>query len=198
MDIGDWERAQRNYIDVISREQRTCESDFIMKGITQWFQGDVASAIESWRQSMDAPYADKAGSINGPLALWYASRQLADEKLRDFSERELKRYWRVRDYRSVTGWIDSLAIAGFVLRQVPAEVFLSDWKADICAMESRRLTRVHFWVGMVTFNQSAAAAHFREAFSRDRIGILEYEYFLAKGEYSRLTGENPWRDHAAT
>lgn len=194
MDIGDWVQAKSICEKVINESEYCHESDFIRIGMIDWFTGKVSSAIDCWEKSIDAEYTDRAGAINGPLILWYAGKELCDDNLVKESLNKLKRFWKVKDYRIINDWVGSIAIAGFLLGKVPDNIFLNKWSCDIDALESRRLCRAHFWVGMMLLDKSKdeASKYFRLSFSRNKIGILEYEYFLAKWEYSRLKGEKLW------
>jgi len=148
---------------------------------------------------MDTPYAACPGAPDSPLLLWYAGQQIADKKLVKESLKKLKRYWKVRDYRVFNEWMGTVAIAGFLMDKVPANVFLHEWKDEIDALEYRRMCRANFWIGMKCLeegDETTAAAYFKSAFSCSKIAILEYEYFLSKWEYSRLSGQNLWNNKA--
>ena len=105
-----------------------------------------------------------------------------------------KKFWKITDCRKVVQWPGTQAIAGFLLAEVSIDEFLDKWKCDIDPLECRRLCRANFWVGMTFLGSSEERAieHFKKAFTGGSIAILEYEYFLAKWEYSRITGENIW------
>jgi len=197
LDVGDWQRAKSNCFKIINEQEYTCETDFIKMGMIEWFLGNTSSAIDFWKQSMNTQYAACPGAVDGPLILWYAGQQLGDEKLVKESLKKLKRYWKVPDYRVWRGWQGTVAIAGFLLNWVPVNVFLYEWKNEIDALEHRRMCRANFWVGMKCLkegDETTVVAYFKSAFSCPKIAMLEYEYFLAKWEYSRLTGENLWPD----
>ncbi len=193
LDIGDWWHAKKMYEKIINKSEDTCEGFFITIGIAEWFLGNTSSAIDFWKQSMNAQYAACPGAVDGPLILWYAGKRLGDDKLVKGSLKKLKRYWKVQDYRVFSGWMGTVAIAGFLLDKVPVNVFLNEWKSNAGSPEYRRLCRANFWVGMKCLeegDETTAAAYFKSAFSTKKIAILEYEYFLAKWEYSRLTKQN--------
>jgi tetratricopeptide (TPR) repeat protein len=194
LDVGDWHRAKDTYGKIINESDYTIDAHFIMRGMADWFLGNTSSAIESWKQAVDAGYTDAAGPIDGPLILWYAGRRLGDEKLVKGSLKKLRRFWKVKDYRVIDEWPDSPAIAGFLLEKVPKNVFLNEWKWPAGSAEYRRLCRAQFWVGMKGLDRSEdeAIKHFKTAFSTNKIAIGEYEYFLAKWEYARLTNVNLW------
>jgi len=192
LDIGDWQRAYEIYQRHRGLIDFTGEGEFINLGLTQWFMGDHKGAIGYWQQSLETQYTnDPVGPINGLLILWYAGQRLADDRLTKELLKKLKRFWKVQDYRVFSEWPGTIAIAGFLLDSVPEDVFLNQWKWG--NLENRRLCRANFWVGMKYLDKSRdeAAKHFNAAFST-KIAILEYEYFLAKWEYSKLTGENLW------
>ena len=196
MDIGEWERAKSNCIKMINEEEDTGDGDFIQMGMIEWFLGNISSAIDFWKKSMDTEYAACPGAPDTPLLLWYAGQQLGDEKLIRKSLKKLKHYWKVPDYKVFNGWMGTVAIAGFLMGKVPADVFLHEWKdEEKGSIEDRRLCRANFWVGMKCLeegDETTAAAYFKSAFSGPKIAILEYEYFLAKWEFSRLTKQNLW------
>jgi len=190
LDIGDWEEAKRNCAKIINDQKFTCEADFINMGMIEWFLGDTSSAIDFWQQSMHTDYAACPGAPDGPLLLWYAGQRLGDEKLVTKSLKKLRRYWKVSDYRVFSGWMGTVAIAGFLMDKVPADVFLHEWKDEEKGpLEDRRMCRANFWAGMkclVEGKESTAALYFKSAFSRSKMAIGEYEYFLAKWEYSNI------------
>ncbi len=193
MDIGNWQHAKSNFEKIIEKSERTNDGDLIEIGMVNWFMGNELTAIDFWKQACDAEYTDAAGAIDGPLILWYAGQRLGDQKLVNKSLKRLKKFWKVKDYRLLAKeWPGTTAIAGFLLDKVPEYVFLNDWKWSPGSLEYRRLCRANFWVGMKIMNQSEEKAiqHFKTAFSENKIAILEYEYFLSKWEYSRLTKNN--------
>ncbi|MFA5554701.1 MAG: hypothetical protein WDA68_09140 [Phycisphaerae bacterium] len=200
MDIGEWQKAKSNCIKIIDKEEHSGDSDFIDLGLTKWFMGDYKNAIEFWKRSLETEYTvDPVGPINGLLVLWYAGQQISDEKLVDKSLKKLKQYWKVHDYRVFNEWPGTIAIAGFLLDKVPTNTFLHEWK-DMGggSLEHQRLCRVNFWVGMKCLeegNESTATAYFRSAFYNSKRAIQKYEYFLAKWEYSRLTGKILWPEY---
>lgn len=193
MDIGEWEQAKINCLKIIDEEEYLGDGDLIEVGMVEWFLGNTSSAIDFWKQSMNTPYAACPGAPDSPLLLWYAGQQIADKKLVKESLKKLKRYWKVRDYKVFSGWMGTVAIAGFLMDKVPTNVFLYEWKdEDKGSLEYRRLCRTNFWVGMkclIEGDETTAATYFKSAFSGPKIAILEYEYFLAKWEYSRLKEE---------
>jgi len=193
MDIGEWQKAKSNYAKIIDEDEYSHDSDYIMFGMTEWFLGNISSAIDFWRRSLNTQYAACPGAPDTPLLLWYAGQRLGDTKLIKESLKKLKRYWKVKDYRAFSGWMGTVAIAGFLMDKVPVNVFLYEWEdKEKGAIEDRRFCRANFWVGMKKLEGSAekAVEHFKTAFSKNKIAILEYEYFLAKWEYSRLTKQN--------
>ncbi len=195
LDNGSWQRVKDNCEVIIKKSKDSHELDFIISGMAEWFMGNQISGVNFWMQSMDTEYADLAGAINGPLNIWYAGCRLKDDKLIKLSLRKLKSFWKVTDCRKIVKWPGTQAIAGFLLDQIPQEDFLVKWKWDGSeVLEVRRLCRAHFWVGMKLLdqNQEQAIKHFKAAYSADKRAILEYEYFLAKWEYARLTGQNLW------
>jgi hypothetical protein len=195
MDIGEWQRTKTNCTKIIEEEKYSNDGDYITLGMADWFMGDKTSAIDSWKQAVNAQYVDAAGPIDGPLILWYAGQRLGDEKLVKESLKKLKRFWKVQDYRVFSEWPGTIAIAGFLLDEVPANVFLHEWKWG--NLEDRRICRANFWLGMKCLeegDETTAAAYFKSAFSGPKIAILEYEYFLAKREFSRLTKQNLWEN----
>lgn len=190
MDMGNWQYAKSNWEKIIEESEHIIDGDLIDIGMVNWFTGNELTAIDFWKRACDAEYTDAAGAIDGPLILWYAGQRLGDQKLVNKSLKKLKRFWRVKEYRLFAKeWPGTTAIAGFLLDKVPEDVFLNDWKWSPEPLEYRRLCRANFWVGMKELDKSEDKAnqHFKTAFSANKIGILEYEYFLAKWEYSRLT-----------
>jgi len=196
LDIGNWKRAKINCETIIKKSEHTCDADFIKMGMLEWFLHNTSSAIDFWKQALNAEYTDLVGPIDGPLVLWYAGLQLDDDKLIRSSLKKLKRFWKVTEYRKIVKWPGTQAIAGFLLGEVPAEDFLNKWKVSNDIYEHRRLCRANFWVGMTLLGSSEdkAIQHFKAAFSENKIAILQYEYFLAKWEYARLTKQNLWSD----
>ncbi len=193
LDVGDWKQAKSVCERVINESEYSCDSGFIRIGMGDWFMGNESSAIDYWQQAVDAEYVDAVGPIDGPLILRYAGQRLDDDKLVKNSLKKLKKFWKVKDYRAFDEWPGTIAIAGFLLDEVPANVFLHEWKWG--NLEDRRLCRANFWVGMKCLeegDEQTAIAYFKAAFSGPKIAILEYEYFLAKWEFSRLTKQNLW------
>jgi len=190
LDIGAWKSAKCNCERIIEESEHTHDKDLIEMGMVDWFTGNISSAIDSWRKAIRAEYTDAIGAIDGPLILWYGGARLGDDRLMRQSLKKLERFWKVKDYHVFSEWPGTSAIAAFLLDKVPEPVFLNKWKWE--NLENRRLCRAHFWVGMRRLDKSKdeAIRHFHAAFSRNKIAILEYEYFLAKWEYSRLTGED--------
>ena len=194
MDVGEWQKAKDNCLKIINEEEDSCDDDFIVMGMLEWFMGNTTTAVNLWRQAREAKYADSVGAIDGPIVLWYAGRRLNDEKLIRYSLKKLKKFWKITDYRKIVKWPGTQAIAGFILGEVPVDDFLVKWKWE--ALEHRRPCRANFWVGMTLLerDEEQAIKHFKAAFSADKHAILEYEYFLAKWEYARLTGQNVWNE----
>ena len=196
IDIGKWQKAKNNCMKMINERECSCEDDFIEMGMMEWFLGNTSSAIDYWRQSLNTQYAACPGAPDTPLVLWYAGQRLSDEKLVKQSLNKLKHYWKVPNYRALSDWRGTVSIAGLLMDKVPAAVFLHDWKdGEEGSLEDRRLCRAKFWAGMkclICDDEATAIAFFKSAFSGGKIAILEYEYFLAKWEYSRITGENVW------
>jgi tetratricopeptide (TPR) repeat protein len=195
LDIGDWPRAKSNYETIIKKSESSCDAHFIRIGMTDWFLGNITIAINYWKRACSAVYVDSVGAIDGPIVLWYAGQCLRDEKLAKESVKRMKKYWTVTDYTKIVKWPGTIAIAGFLLDQVPIDDFLVKWKWEGPEpLEIRRLCRAHFWVGMKLLgqNQEQAIKHFKAAYSADKRAILQYEYFLAKWEYARLTGQDLW------
>jgi hypothetical protein len=193
MDINEWRTARENFKIIIRKSEYSCDAYLIRMGMIDWFAGNIASAIDFWNQACNAEFTDSIGAIDGPLVLWYAGRYLKDKKLLGDSQKKLKKFWKVTDYRKIVKWPGTIAIAGFLLDQVPGDDFLVKWKWLAAeALEHRRLCRTHFWIGIKLLEQNAEQAirHFKAAYSANKIGILQYEYFLAKWEYARLTKQD--------
>ena len=189
LDVADWQQARDVYATLKGKKEHVSDFELIGLGMAEWFMGHEVEAIQWWREACEADYTDAAGAIDGPLVLWYAGQRLGDEKLVKESLNKLKKFWKVQDYRIFSKWPGTIAIAGFLLGKVPANMFLYEWKWP--NLEDRRLCRANFWVGMKHLedgDETAGAAYFKSAFSGAKIAILEYEYFLAKWEYS-LTRE---------
>lgn len=198
LDNGSWQRVKENCEIIIKESKESHELDFIILGMAEWFMGNQMSAVNFWMRSMDTEYTDLAGAINGPLIIWYAGYRLKEDKLIQISLRKLASFWKAKDCRKIMKWPGTRAIAGFLLDYIPKEEFLVKWKCDGPeVLEVRRLCRAHFWVGMKLLdqNQEQAIKHFKAAYSADKRAILEYEYFLAKWEYARLTDQNLWDDN---
>ncbi len=195
LDIGEWEEAKHNFIKIINEEEYSGEGDFINLGMIEWFLGNTSSAIHFWRRSINTEFAACPGAPDTPLVLWYAGQRLNDKKLIKESLKKIKRYWKVTDYGAFSGWMGTVAIAGLLMDKVPANVFLYQWKEQEGSLEHRRSCRANFWVGMKCLeegDETTGVSYFKAAFSGPKIIIGEYEYFLAKWEYSKLTGENLW------
>jgi len=198
MDVGRWEQVKQNCTRIIKEAKYSYEVDFIEAGIAEWFLGDKSSAIQYWKKSLRTQFAACPGAPDGTLILWYAGQLLDDNKLVTQSMKKIKQYWKVQDYSEFKGWMGPVAIAGFIMDKVPVDIFLNEWKLEeSTGLEARRFCRAHFWVGMKLLdqNQEQAIKHFKAAYSADKRAILEYEYFLAKWEYARLTGQNLWDDN---
>lgn len=200
LDIGSWRRAKDICEKIINNREYSGDGDFIMLGIAYWCMGNTSSAIDTWKQSINTQYALCPGAPDTPLLLWYAGQRLNDGKLIKQSLKKIKRYWKVPDYKVLSGWMGTVAIAGLLMDKVPANIFLHEWKdEEKGVIEDRRLCRAHFWIGMKCLeegDETTATSYFKSAFSGNKIAILQYEYFLAKWEYSRLTGKNIWGNSA--
>lgn len=196
MDIGEWQKAKANCKIIIERSEHTHEDDLISLGMIEWFLGNVPTAVEFWKKSINTQFAACPGAPDTPLILWYAGQRLGDEKLIKQSINKLKRYWKVTNYREISNWRGTVSIAGLLIEKVPARVFLHEWKDEKEGpFEDQRLCRAKFWAGMkclIDDDETTAIPFFKSAFSGGKIAILEYEYFLAKWEYSRLTGKDVW------
>jgi len=192
LDVGKWQFAKENCR--VLTEACSCDADFISSGMVDWFMGDQSSAMALWRIACDAEYTDIVGPIDGPLVLWYAGRRLDDKKLIEQSLTMLKRFWRNIDYREIDKWPGTQAIAGFLLGEVPVDTFLRHWTCNAVALEHRRSCRANFWMGMTMIETAPEKGieYFFTAYSKSNIAMLQYEYFLAKWEYSRLTNRDLW------
>ena len=149
LDIGEWQRVKNDCETIIKKSEYTHETDLIYVGMAEWFLGNTSSAIDFWRRSIKAEFAACPGAPDTPLLLWYAGQRTDDKKLLKESLKKLRRYWKVPDYRVFNGWMGTVAIAGFLLDEVPADVFLHEWKdEEKGSLEARRSCRANFWVGM--------------------------------------------------
>jgi hypothetical protein len=193
VDAGKWQCAYELSGKCYAETGSNCDFDLILMGLCQWFLSQENAAIELWRTAMDAEYTDICGAIDSPLILYYAGRRLGDQTIVDDSLKALKRFWRIRDHTKVKRWPGTPAIAGYLIGAVPGTIVLNEWKQEIQPLEYRRQCRVNFWMGVTLLGrpEEEAASFFKSAFTANKIGVLQYEYFLAKWEYSRLTGQ-PW------
>jgi tetratricopeptide (TPR) repeat protein len=165
------------------------EKTLILVGVNEWLLGDYSNALGAWKRSLSTHYTDEAGGVSGASALWYGALRSGDVTLAKTAERRLRKLWsRGKVLALDKTWPGSIAIAGYILGDVLGEALL-ECKCDHAILEIRRLCRVNFWVGVKSLDMNSAATWFHKALACDKRAILEYEYFLARWEYNRLTSE---------
>jgi hypothetical protein len=192
IDAGEWQLAYETCRKCHAETEGSSDYDIMHMGLCQWFLNNTVGAIELWKTAADATYTDVCGPVDSSLLLYYAGCRLRNRSMLQNSLRSMRRFWRIKDYTKVVKWPGTPAIVGYLMGVVPGPVILCQWSEDVPALEYRRQCRVNFWLGLNSLDEDIGSAihSFKAAFSRSKIGVLHYEYFLAKWEYARLTGEN--------
>lgn len=190
MDMERFDEARDVYCRILEMEERedsVGEGTLIYLGMTEWMKKNPTEAIGTWKKSFHTPYVEAGAGLAGHSMVWYGAIRTGDEKLKQREEKAIKRLWKVPDPDKLTYWPGPFAIAGYILGQVSAETFLNRWKESHPIIEARRLCRANFWAGVRESNVIESRRHFHHSFSRSKVGILEFEYFLAKWEWKRLS-----------
>jgi tetratricopeptide (TPR) repeat protein len=182
MNLGDYSGAINDY-SILERDYPTSDAYVIMMGVAQWLQGDKKNAIDSWRSGLGRGYTDEAGGVEIPALLWFASLGTKDSKLEGEALRLMKKLWRPRIKQVWPG-----PIVGYLLDQVSEDDFLFRQTFQQEILEIRRQCRAQFWVGTKSTqigSREKALDHFRTS-ANSPYGILEPEYYLAKGQLAEL------------
>jgi hypothetical protein len=176
LQLGQFKESERLSELIIQKEAHESASDFIFKGVAQWLQGRAADAIDSWKRSEKAKYADAAGGVKSYLLLHYAAVLTVDRSLRDSAARSLDRFSNVRAWPA--------PLAGFVLGRLSKEEVYGKMTAQP-VLRARQMCQAQFYFG-VAHLEVGEPERAREAFSlacsQNRSSLLEPEFFLASFE----------------
>ena len=183
MDSNQFEEARDVFARLAGLEADSnlvSDATLIRLGTAEWFLGNPGKAISNWLKSLEADYGDEAGGIGAAACVWYAGIRTGDKKLIAKSEKALRRLSKRRLPASRDCWPGPIAIAEFLLDEIQPDSLLV-MKARDQTLESRRLCRVNFWMGIRSNKPQLAQAMFLRA-CQSRVAILEDEYFLASWE----------------
>ena len=181
MNLDRYSEALRDYQAL---EDGESEHTVVGIGICRWLMGTTESAIEAWESGIGRDYTDETGKgVEPPSLLYYAAVRLSEPALMEKATRLLKKVW-TPDLRYM--WPGP--IPGYLLGEVSEEDFLRNKTFENKTLAARRLCRAYFWCGVVSLREKAekrALELFRQSID-GRIGVLESEYYLARGEVKQL------------
>lgn len=146
--------------------------------ICQWCLHLPEEAIATWRQGLDALYAD-AARVEMPGMLLYAGVRLHDAALIREARRLLRKRMRIKQIANWPG-----AMAPYVLGKISADEFEQMARVGSDALLERHLCQYHFYRAVIAYEQGDIPAfeRFMRAGARRSHGILEDQYYLANWE----------------
>lgn len=164
--------------------------DFIFSGIAYWFLSRHDKALEMWRKSKDTKYRDAAGGVQTPLLLLFAAIKLRDAKLKKEAISLMKK--RIKSKMTIN-WPGPLA--NYMLSEFDEDTLLAriDTQPSLYARQS---CQAHFYMALNKLKNGDEAGYLdllHRSVSFDPVSRLEPEYYLAKGELSRV-GNGTHRD----
>ncbi len=180
--LADFQTLQKIHPDV--------SGGYIASGIAFWSLNQKMNAVESWKRGIDARYTDAAGGVEVPALLFFAASRLGDSTLEKETRAILRKRWKRKSVSfsspSIKNWPGP--IAGFLLEKLDEKAFLEEAKKKKDpVLEKRRLTQVHFWIGLSYYRQGNIDRYQYYLLKSLSGHTLEPEYYLAKYELENPT-----------
>jgi tetratricopeptide (TPR) repeat protein len=161
-------------------------SGYVGAGIAYWWLNKTSKAIETWKSGLHVKYQDAAGGVEVPALLYFAATILADPRLEKQSIALLNKKWNTKRVKVWPG-----PIAGYLLGKISERVFTNYGKIQNPILLTRRLTKIHFWIGVTSYRQGNIQ-EYQNRLKQSFLGnFIEPEYYLAKCELDKLVKGRP-------
>jgi len=177
LNMGRVEDALNDFREYI-RLRSQSSAGYNRAGVALWLMGRMEEAIDIWRKAIDTKYRDAAGGVEIPALLFFAATRRSEQTLQAEAMKLLQTKWSPHLAKTWPG-----PIAGFLIGKMDEETFLVRQTYLDPVLESRRLCRAHFWVGVSYLGRGDAQTwkyHLQQAVPSRQ--LLESEYYLAKHE----------------
>ena len=174
------EKALLDFSDLIASKPESA-SGYIGAGVSSWWLNRTNDSIAYWRKALDVKYSDAAGGVEPPALLLLTAIRLKKPELEKEAINLLR---KLIGQKPVTRWPG--AIGSFLMGRIDYSVFYASASSPT-NMISRKLCKFYFWVAINSFREGNFEDYFHNLnLSIQTNSILEYEYYLAMFEASKL------------